>query len=107
MVTKRKKKAAALTKADIRDVVRDVMKKEEEVTKSDVELAVNKALKDITLKEDMWKDAVKEGVEAAVWDVAGYGVVATFLLMVTGIIIASFIFAFLGYVVLGAAFPLP
>jgi len=80
------------------------MAKQKPLTRKEIEetvqQAVRKTIQDTSLKEDKWRDAVKDGVVAALWDVSGYGMIGVFTLMVTGIVVAALLFAVLGYFVL-------
>ena len=73
------------------------------VTQRDVADTVKKVIRGESLKEELWSAAVKEGIEAAIWDISGYAIITVFLLMVTGIILASAVFSVLVYILIGQA----
>ncbi|MFC2175218.1 hypothetical protein ACFLQ2_05160 [archaeon] len=98
-----KKDPAPLTKDDLSGTIRKAIREEypEPVSARDVSDIVRKVIRGESLKEELWRDAVKEGIEAAVWDLSGYAIITVFLLMVTGIILASSVFSVLVYLLIG------
>ena len=81
------RRAGLLSREDVRDAVKDVIRNE-------------------TLKEELWKNAVKEGMETAMWDISGYWIISVLLLIVTGIVLAAGVFGAMGYALL-RTLPLP
>ncbi len=97
------KRTKKLTTEEIENTVKEAIAKNT-VSKRDVEDTVRKVVRDTSLKEELWRDAVKEGVVAAMWDISGYGLIAVFTLMVTGIVISAFLFSVLAYFVFRTVF---
>lgn len=97
------RKRKTLTPEEIQETIRSAVA-ENTVSKRDVEDTVRKVVRDTSLKEELWRDAVKDGVVAAMWDLSGYGMIAVFTLMVTGIVISALLFSVLGYFVMKTIF---
>ncbi|MCK4327990.1 MAG: hypothetical protein KAW41_06030 [Candidatus Diapherotrites archaeon] len=105
MPVPKKKNSGPLTSQDVAQTVRRVIREENPnpVSAHEVSDIVRKVIRGESLKEELWRDAVKEGVETAIWDISGYAIITMFLLMVTGIILAASVFAVLIYLMIGTA----